>query len=127
MAAMSSQLQFSAIAGLNQIQSRHFRRLFSDGHGSLFSSGHTVSISAKLICWRYQLGVAAGCGDGDGRRRQWRSGSSTAMSSDWRRCNRQRRMTDESETAALQLDGKDGRCAKGDGGARFRRRRNNGV
>ncbi|VFQ79214.1 unnamed protein product [Cuscuta campestris] len=55
----------------------------------------------RLICRRYQLGAAAGCGDGDGRRRQWRSGSSTAMGSDWRRCNRRRRTTDEGETAAL--------------------------
>ncbi|VFQ67258.1 unnamed protein product [Cuscuta campestris] len=41
----------------------------------------------RLICRRYQLGAAAGCGDGDGRRRQWRNGNSTAISSDWRRCN----------------------------------------
>ncbi|VFQ95148.1 unnamed protein product [Cuscuta campestris] len=55
----------------------------------------------RLICRRYQSGAAAGCGDGDGRRRQWRSGNSTAVSSDWRRCNRRRRTTDEGETAAL--------------------------
>ncbi|VFQ59478.1 unnamed protein product [Cuscuta campestris] len=66
----------------------------------------------RLICRRYQLRAAAGCGDGDGRRRQWRSGSSTAMSSDWRRCNRRRRMAVVQRATAALVSG-EGEAAAG--------------
>ncbi|VFQ60007.1 unnamed protein product [Cuscuta campestris] len=68
----------------------------------------------RLICRRYQLGAAAGCGDGDGRRRQWRNGNSTAISSDWRRCNSSARkdstamMVAALGVAALQFVGDEG-------------------
>ncbi|RAL52005.1 hypothetical protein DM860_016503 [Cuscuta australis] len=69
MAAMS-QLQFSAIAGLNQTQSRHLtspcRRLLSGGHGSLFSSGHSVSITAKQLQSDSLLKLPSVCAGGTG-------------------------------------------------------------
>ncbi|VFQ70833.1 unnamed protein product [Cuscuta campestris] len=89
----------------------------------------------RLICRRYQLGAAAGCGDGDGRRRQWRSGSSTAMSSDWRCCNRRKqRRRWRLGVAGQRLASGDGKVAigwcgeagEGDGGSNWTATRGGG-